>query len=149
MGNALLTARPNILNPIRADPNAQTKSNIMEKLTLKDLAIDHDYYASDSNYYSNDAGFKYDNWADFYNEFKEADVDMNLVYRWDIIKRDNVERYYAQVTMIGQRKGKYIPIQIGYIDEKDLETFIPFMQKHWQKLQSIWMPLSLTTPTKQ
>ena len=56
-------------------------------MELKDLAIDHDYYASDSNYYSNDATGHYNTWADFYEEFKDADIDMNLVYRWDITER--------------------------------------------------------------
>lgn len=110
--------------------------------TIKELAVEHDYYASGSNYYSNEASQNYNTWADFYEEFHDADIDMNLVYRWDIYERENSKRYYMEVFIIGQRKGKYIPIMIDYVDDKDIETIIPFMQKHWEKLQSIWEPIS-------
>lgn len=111
-------------------------------MNLSQLAIDHDYYASDSNYYSSEAGKKYDTWADFYEEFHDADVDMNLIYRWDIHEREASKRKYMELFMIHQRKGIYSPIMINYVDEKDVETIIPFMKKHWEKLQSIWNPIS-------
>lgn len=111
-------------------------------MELKDLSIDHDYYASDSNYYSNDARGHYNTWADFYEEFKDADIDMNLVYRWDITKRDESGRYYMQVVIIAQRKGIYMPIHIDYVDEKDVPQIKEFMKPHFEKLLSIWNPLS-------
>lgn len=116
--------------------------------TLKELAIDHDYYASDSNYYSNDAGGKYNTWADFYEEFKDADIDMNLIYRWDITKREKSERYYMQVVIIAQRKGIYMPIHIDYVDDKDVPQIKEFMKPHFEKLLSIWQPLSTEFLTK-
>ena len=36
-------------------------------MTLKDLAVKHDYYASDSNYYSENATTTYDSWEEFYS----------------------------------------------------------------------------------
>lgn len=112
------------------------------KTTLQDLAIDHDYYASDSNYYSNEAGCHYNTWADFYEEFCNADVDMNLVYRWDVHQREESKRYYMQVVIIAQRKGIYMPVHIDYVDESDVDTIIQFMKPHYEKLKSIWKPLS-------
>jgi len=53
-------------------------------MEFKDLLQDHDYYCSDSNYYSKDAGQSWDSFQDFYNKYKDADVDMNLIFRWDI-----------------------------------------------------------------
>jgi len=111
-------------------------------MTLKELAIDHDYYASGSNYYSNDAGGKYDTWADFYKEFKDANIDMNLVYRWDIYEREKSGRYYMQVVIIAQRKGIYMPIHINYVDDKDVDQIQEFMRPHFEKLLIIWQPLS-------
>jgi hypothetical protein len=111
-------------------------------MELKDLAIEHDYYASDSNYYSNDASGHYSTWADFYEEFKDADIDMNLVYRWDITEMDKSKRYYMQVVIIAQRKGIYMPIHIDYVDEKDVPQIKEFMKPHFDKLLSIWNPLS-------
>lgn len=120
-------------------------------MELKDLAVDHDYYANESNYYSNDATLKYDTWADFYEEFKDADVDMNLVYRWDISLREKSERYRMQIIIIGQRKGIYKPVHINYVDEKDVDQIVQFMKPHFEKLLSIWNPLSemfLNEPTR-
>lgn len=111
-------------------------------MTLAELAIDHDYYASNSNYYSNSAGGHYATWADFYEEFHDADIDMNLVIRWDIHEREESKRYYMQVIIIAQRKGIYMPIRIDYVDEKDVETIIPFFKKHWEKLQRLWSPIN-------
>jgi hypothetical protein len=112
-------------------------------MELKDLAIDHDYYASDNNYYSNEAAQHYHTWADFYEEFGDADIDMNLVYRWDITERDKSKRYYMQVTIISQRKGIYMPVHIDYVDEKDVPQIREFMKPHFEKLLSIWKPLSI------
>lgn len=114
----------------------------LQNLQLKELAIKHDYYASGNNYYSNDAVGKYDTWADFYEEFAEADVDMNLVYRWDIHEREKAGRFYMQVVIINQRKGIYLPIHINYVDDKDVPQIIEFMKPHFDKLLSIWQPLS-------
>lgn len=67
---------------------------------------------------------------------------MNLIFRWDIKKRDKSERYYAEIFMIHQRKGIYMPHMIDYIDEADVPKFIELVEKHWQKLISIWNPIS-------
>ncbi len=66
---------------------------------LDDLLAEHPYYCSESNYYSNDANAEWETMTDFLAEFDSADVDMNLVFRWDIRQRDkgNPDRYYAEV----------------------------------------------------
>jgi len=111
--------------------------------TLKDLAVEHDYYSSDSNYYSNEAKGRWQTFADFYEKFHDADIDYNLIFRWDIKKRDASERHYAEVFMIAQRKGIYIPHYIDYIDDADVPKFKELMLKHWKKLNQIWTPLSI------
>ena len=111
-------------------------------MKLKELAIDHDYYSSDNNYYSNEASSEWATWTDFYNEFHDADIDMNLIFRWDVHKKDEGGKFYMEVFMIHQQKGIYHPIRILHVEDKDVKTIIPFMQKHWDKLNSIWKPLS-------
>jgi hypothetical protein len=122
-----------------------------QKIMLSDLAIDHPYYASGSNYYSNDAAGHYNTWADFYEEFHDADVDMNLVFRWDIRKSEEKSKpYYMQVIIIAQRKGIYMPIHIDSVGEQDVPQIEQFMKPHFEKLLSIWQPLSdkfLNQPT--
>ncbi len=111
-------------------------------MKIKDLAVDHDYYASDNNYYSNDASGNYENWNDFYEEFKDADIDMNLVFRWDVTRKEEEEGYFMQVIIIAQRKGIYMPIQIEDVKDEDVEQIKEFMKPHFEKLVSIWNPLN-------
>ena len=116
-------------------------------MTLKDLAIDHDYYASDSNYYSESATTTYDSWKEFYSTNKNADIDMNLVYRWDINQDDDGE-YSMLLVIIGQRKGLYRPVIINSILEENVEQVKEFLKPHFEKLISIWKPLSTEFLTK-
>jgi cystathionine beta-lyase family protein involved in aluminum resistance len=109
-------------------------------MTLDQLtSTEHPYYASDSNHYSNEAQESFNTVSEFLEEYKDADIDMNLAYRWDITKTKN--KYSAQVVFIQQRKGIYFPVQIKSITEADVEQFIEFLKKHKQKLMEIWLPL--------
>lgn len=110
-------------------------------MTLKELAIDHDYYAHGSNYYSTEAYGHYNTWADFYNNFFDADIDMNLIYRWDIFEQCP-GNFSMQVVIIGQRKGIYLPIEIDRVEENDVPQIVEFLKPHFDKLLSIWKPLS-------
>lgn len=110
-------------------------------MTLKELSVEHPYYASDSNYFSNDASTEWTTFSDFYEEYKDADVDMNLIYRWDIAQREESKRYYAKIFIIGQRKGIYAPHYISYIDETDVPNFIELVSKHKKVLLELWQPL--------
>lgn len=111
-------------------------------MELDELAVDHDYYASDDNHYSNDAVGRYNTWIDFYEDFKDADIDLNLVYRWDVYKRESSEEYYMKIVMILQRKGIYMPIHIKSVENKDVEQILKFMKPHFEKLLKIWQPMS-------
>lgn len=112
------------------------------KITLKDLAVDHDYYCSDNNYYSNEASGKYDTFPEFYSDFKDADTDMNLVFRWDIKEFEEVKgKYYMEVFMMLQRKGIFRPIHISRVFEDDVDIILQYLKPHKEKLESIWKPL--------
>lgn len=110
---------------------------------LKKLSVEHPYYASDSNYYSNEAGETWQTMTDFLTEYEDADVDMNLVYRWDIIKKDNTnpKEYYVEVFIIKQRKGIYSPNYIENINEEEAIRFKKYLRKHWQTMQKLWEPI--------
>ena len=112
---------------------------------LKDLLVEHDYYCSESNYYSNDAANTWENWENFHDEYKNADVDMNLVFRWDLKEKinedgDKIEGYCMEVFMIHQRKGIFAPHIIENVNESDLENIKSYLQPHFDKLKSIWTP---------
>ena len=111
---------------------------------LNDLLADHPYYCSESNYFSNEAGATWETMTDFLAEFEDADVDMNLVFRWDVHQRDeeNPGRCWAEVFMMAQRKGIFAPHQIKHINEEEALRFRAYLEKHWQRLQEVWSPLS-------
>jgi len=111
-------------------------------MNLKDLAVRHDYYASESNYYSQEATGNYETWNDFYEEFNDADIDMNLIYRWDITETEEKEKYSMFVVIIAQRKGIYMPIFIDSVEEKDVPQIKAFLKPHFEKLLRIWNPLT-------
>ena len=56
-----------------------------------------------------------------------------------------------QIVMIGQRKGIYMPMQILRIEEEDVPQILEFLKPHFDKLVSIWQPLSnkFLTPSKR
>ena len=114
--------------------------------TLKKLAVDHPYYASDNNYYSNEAGARWETMTDFLAEFRDNDVNMNLVYRWDVKPRDennlDTGRFYAGVFIIHQRKGIYAPHYIANINEEEAKQFIEYLKPHHAKLKELWQPLT-------
>jgi hypothetical protein len=116
----------------------------MKEYTLKDLAIDHDYYCSGSNFYSDEARMEFDTFSDFYEGFCEADIDMNLVFRWDLNQWEHSQRYWLELFMIHQRKGIFSPIHIKMIDEKDIPLFIKYITPHMEKLKSIWKPFDFS-----
>lgn len=112
-------------------------------MKFNDLLQEHDYYCSDNNYYSNDAGSKWDTFQDFYNEYRNADIDMNLIFRWDI-KKSDVGNLYMEIFMIHQRKGIFAPHYINFVSENDFEDIKFLLQKHLNKLAAIWLPFKIT-----
>ncbi len=112
-------------------------------MTLEKLAIDHDYYGSDSNYYNSSIALEYNFWHEFYNDYEDLDIDMNLIYRWDVHKPSEGRNGYSmELFVIQQRKGIYVPINILLIEEKDVSQIVSFLGKHFDKINSIWKPLS-------
>lgn len=120
-------------------------------MKLKDLAIEHPYYCSESNYYSNEAATKYNSMSDFIDDFKDADIDMNLVFRWDVHQNRDydtdelINGYYAEVFMMHQRKGIFHPIYISEITEEEVQPFIEYLKPHLECLMKLWQPLTLST----
>lgn len=117
-------------------------------MTLEELAVDHPYYCADCNYYSNEAGATYDTMKEFLDEFEDADVDYNLVFRWDVkpnLSEEDYETplgtYYAEVFIMQQRKGIFAPFYIRSITEDDVPRFVEYLKPHKERLEQIWMPL--------
>ena len=111
-------------------------------LTLKDLAVEHDYYCSDNIYYSNEAQSTHETFNDFMSEMGQSDIDMNLCFRWDINQYDD-GTYRMQISIMHQRKGRYWPNHIEKITEEDVPNIIAYLKPHLEKLKQLWTPFTL------
>jgi hypothetical protein len=115
---------------------------------LKSLAVEHPYYCSESNYYSNEARIRYETMTEFLDYFEGADVDMNLVFRWDIRLRGEGEdaekagRYCAEIFIMRQSKGIFTPVYVSHVNEVEAERFKKYAEKHWDALKDMWNPIS-------
>lgn len=115
-------------------------------MTLKLKDYEHPYYFADTNYFSNEAGGVWETWGQFYDEFANnggVDLDMNLVYRWDINPLDERKRDFClDLLIIHQRKGIYAPHHIRLLQRKDLPEVETYLKKNWERVKENWLPLS-------
>lgn len=112
-------------------------------MTLKELAVKHPYYSSDSNYFSNDASASFDTWQDFIDEWGDVDRDYNLCFRFDVTEREeDGGGFGAQISLLQQRKGIYYPITIEEVEEKDVESMVNWLSPYWDLIQKLWTPFS-------
>ena len=135
------------------EQNLNTESSNSTKLVLpavfSDLLADHDYYCSDNSYYRLNFETNYKTFKDFYNEMGNADCDMNLVFRFDIKSRDENEiegdtsKYFMEIFMVHQRKGRFVPFFIENVYETDFELMKEYLQRKYAKIQQIWSPFSV------
>jgi len=115
-------------------------------MDLKQLAIDHPYYCHSTNYTNNDARMDFDTMSDFLEEFGDADVDMNLVFRFDVIEKTDEDDeplglFKAEVFIMQQRKGNFVPCVIKSIMGDEVGPFVLYLEKHHQRLMEMWAPL--------
>ena len=113
-------------------------------MKAKDLSIRHPYYCSDNNYSDSKAQVRFDTASEFLAEYGDADIDLNLFFRWDVSEiEEGTGRYCAEVFCIKQRKGIFQPIQISRIFDDEADAFAALMSKHLQRLIEMWKPLSI------
>jgi len=113
-------------------------------MTLEELAFEHDYSwgISTENYYKYGVTQTYETMSDFLHEYRDARIDLNLIYRWDVKKHEENDSYYAHVFIIQQRLGSYVPCIILSFVEEEVEPFVELLEQHKAKLMKIWEPIA-------
>ena len=112
-----------------------------DKLNIEEMAIEHPYYCSDNNFYSNEPRQKYKSMSDFLDDFEHMDIDLNLMFRWDIHKTED-KTYFAEVFLMLQRKGIFKPMHISSVSEEEIPRFKKYARLHWERLNEMWNPIS-------
>lgn len=116
----------------------------------------HAYYCAESNFYArgDQQPFQaYKSLADFLAEEGDADLDWNLVFRWDWKEEDdddggssyngdpNYRNGKLLLFIMNQRKGLYrwVSVEVCRADEP---AVIEYLRPRWEHLQKLWAPLS-------
>jgi len=119
--------------------------------------VDHPYYCREEAWNSGESAHHYDMWAGFEDEFKEADLDMNLLFRFDWVEGPdngagnfNGDVYYRngifKAFWMGQRKG-YFWCNTVSVCRADEPAVIAFLQPRLDYLTRLWEPLQPPSPT--
>ncbi len=103
------------------------------------MITNHPYYCSESS-----SGFEeYDNLRDFLDEWSTVDIDMNLVFRFDIERADEENDLpFAKIFIMHQRKGCYSMHIVRNIMESEIKDLYEFLNKHYAYIIEMWRPIS-------
>jgi hypothetical protein len=115
--------------------------------------VDHPYYCNEGNYFTNASVCdEHKSWASFVSEYEDADLDMNLVFRWDWREGEgwelgpftgdvNYRNGKLLIFWMGQRKGlyRYSTVEVCRADEDAVRAFL---QPRWEHLKELWEPVS-------
>lgn len=106
---------------------------------------EHPYYCNLSNYTCNDVGQKFKSFDEFLEEWKDSDLDYNLLFRWDWHDSNNPENEIVgdelQIFWLLQRKGHYI-FSIIKVTKEDEPKVVEFLKPHWEYMRELWEPLN-------
>lgn len=116
----------------------------------------HPYYCNEGNYFASsvECHAHFERWQDFIEEEGNADLDMNLVFRWDWESPRkgygpdspiewNGDPYYRDSTLklfyLGQRKGIYrwVTVSVCRADEPAIREWL---QVRFDHLMKLWAP---------
>jgi len=129
--------------------------DISQEQAKEALLSKHPFYAIETNYTNNNASHLFNNVSEFMNEFGNVDIDLNLVYRFDVTEYDE-DKFYndfpegtfkpcndglhrlIQITFIVQHKAIYMPCIIKSITDKDYIPLYKFLQKAYWRLTESW-----------
>lgn len=114
---------------------------IKENTTLKDLvelSKEHPYYCSESNYHCGTVNQEYETMEDFLDDFEDTDLDYNHVFRWDVSEDEDTGKIYAQVFLILQRKGIFMPCLIENFEEDCVERYINYLNANETVVRKLW-----------
>jgi hypothetical protein len=101
--------------------------------------IDHPYYCS-----TNEDGDSYDSWDEFVDNMDDADLDLNLLFRFDWHLAEDVnpeiEQDELKLFYVAQRKGYVFECTV-MVNKEDEPRIIEWLKIRLAYLNSIWQPL--------
>lgn len=112
--------------------------------------ITHPYYAEQGNYYApwHEAHTDYPSWQKFVDERDDADLDMNLLYRWDwhtpdpgdYVPGEEVPSESLRLFYVGQRRADLWSVEVFGITREQEPEIRKWLAVRAKKIQEIWEP---------
>lgn len=115
--------------------------------SIKDLAVEHSYYCSQENYYSTDCSHEFMTFQDFLSEWDDSDLDMNMIFRWDVKKKydestgEYIDKYRMLLFVMLQRKGIFMSLLIDEVTDEDVPAILEFLKPRLDYIKELWLPL--------
>lgn len=125
--------------------------------------VDHAYYCTEGGYFHTQAHHKtvheFKSWADFLEEMSDADMDYNLLFRWDWSEVNydedgeelpafngdvNYRNGKLSLFFMHQRKG-FHSTSIVEVCRADEPAVIEFLKPRLAHLMGLWAPLAEAT----
>lgn len=103
--------------------------------------VEHPYYAAEGNYALKDCHETYESWASFVEAEGGADIDLNLIYRWDWNLCEEDEEDALSIYFIGQRKALCRSVLVS-VKKTDEEAVRAYLRPRWERLRELWEPLA-------
>lgn len=123
--------------------------------------VDHSYYCTDGQYFSSQdkcqTVWEFKSWADFLSEMGDADMDYNLLFRWDWKEVDpetgkpsfsgdvNYRNGVLKMYFMAQRKG-FHSCSIVQVCRADEAAVIEYLRPRLAHLLEMWEPVARTEP---
>lgn len=115
--------------------------------------VDHPYYCYKKNYFTTKTVCdEHATWASFEWKYRNADVDTNLVFRWDWLEGEDwdAEPFNGDVNYrngkllifwMSQRLGLYRCSEVD-VCRADEPAVVAFLRPRWEHMRWLWEPLS-------
>lgn len=103
--------------------------------------VEHPYYAAEGNYFDGNCHQEYRGWLSFLAAEGDADIDMNLVYRWDWDK-DGATLGTLKLFFIGQRKAIARSVAVTVTDEEE-PAVRAWLEPRLRRLMELWAPMEV------
>ena len=108
--------------------------------------VKHDYYCQDTNYFSSEKPVEFRNWQSFLTEYEKADMDYNLVFRWDwkdsTVSDNELKQDELHIYTMWQRKGRFVAVIVNVFKE-DEQLVIDWLKPRFEHLMKLWQPIEL------
>lgn len=107
--------------------------------------VDHPYYAMEGNFYKRGEHFLAESWAEFWENMKDSDHDLDLLYRWDW-QTSGHGGDELLLFFMGQRKARAWSYAVE-VTRDDAPAIREWLTERAKTIAAIWAPIDLT-PSK-